>query len=191
MKDSKVQFLNQGSTRHQTMAKMISNMNDERQTILKALHHNNFLTQSLGRDTWRMLKKALSPAQLIEKVTREEKAEDCLTCNGQPLCRLFLAFAYLELGTPSKAKNLVEEAIAGFRIRDSHWNEAMCHWLFGTILLQQGDRDSAARSLYKALELSYQLVNELRVRGNFKRIKEYEGPMQQILRTLKSITTYP
>jgi hypothetical protein len=173
------------------MVKNIPNMNDERQTILAALHHNNFLTQSLGRDTWRMLKKTISPAQLIEKVTREEKAEDCLTCNGQPLCRLFLAFAYLELGTPSKAKNLVEEAIAGFRIRDSHWNEAMSHWLFGRILLQEGDRDSAARSLRKAFELLCQLVNELRVSGNYQRIKVYEGPMQQILGTLKSITTYP
>lgn len=173
------------------MVKNISNLNDERQTILKALQHNNFLTQSLGRDTLSMLKKTLSPAQLIEKVTREENAEDCLVCNGQPLCRLFLALAYLELGTPSKAKKLVEEAIAGFRIRDSHWNEAMCHWLFGRIFLQEGDRDSAARSLHKAFELLCQLVNELRVRGNYKQIKAHEGPMRQILRTLKSITTYP
>jgi hypothetical protein len=191
MKDSKDEFLNQGSMRHPPMIKNIFNMNDERQTILKALHHNNFLTQSLGRDTLRMLKKTLSPVQLIEKVTREENVEDCLSCNGQPLCRLFLAFAYLELGTPSKAKNLVEEAIAGFRIRDSHWNEAMGHWLFGRILLQEGDRDSAARSLHKAFELLCQLVNELRVSGDYKRIKVCEGPMQQILRTLKSITSYP
>jgi hypothetical protein len=167
------------------------NLNVERQTILKALHHNNFLTQSLGRDTLRMLKKLLSPVQLIEKVTREENVEDCLSCNGQSLCRLFLAFAYLELGIPSKSKNLVEEALAGFRTRDSHWNEAMSLWLFGTILLQEGDRDSAVRTLHKAFELLCQLVNELRVSGNYNRIKVYEGPMQQILRTLKSITTYP
>lgn len=173
------------------MVQNIPNLNDESKTILIALHHNNFLTQSLGRDTLRMLKKILSPAQLIEKVTREENAEDCLSCNGQPLCRMFLAFAYLELGTPSKAKNLVEEAIAGFRVRDSHWNEAMGHWLFGRILLREGDRDSAARSLHKAFELLCQLVNELRVGGNYKRIKDCEGPMQQILRTLESITTYP
>lgn len=173
------------------MIQNIPTINDERQTILKALHHNNFLTQSLGRDTLSMLKKMLSPVQLIEKVTREENEEDCLSCNGQPLCRLFLAFAYLELGTPSKAKNLVEEAIAGFRRQASQTNEAMCHWLFGGILLQEGDRASAARSLHKAFELLCQLVNELRVRGSYERIKEYEGYMQQILRTLKSITRYP
>ena len=166
-------------------------MKNERQTILEALHHDNFLTQSLGRDTLSMLKKTLSPVQLIEKVTREENAEDCLSCNGQPFCRLFLAFAYLELGAPSKAKILVEEATAGFRIRASQRNEAMCHWLFGRILLQDGDRDSAARSLHKAFELLCQLVTELRVRGNSKQIKAHEGPMRQILRTLKSITTYP
>jgi hypothetical protein len=173
------------------MVQNIPNINDERQTILKALHHENFLTQSLGRDTLRMLRKLLSPAQLIEKVTREEKVEDCLSCSGQPLCRLFLAFAHLELGITSKAKNLVEEAIAAFRTRDSRWNEAMSHWLFGTMLLQEGDRDSAARSLHKAFQLLCQLVNELRVSGNYKRIKDCEGPMQQILKTLKSITTYP
>jgi hypothetical protein len=89
----------------------------------------------------------------------------------------------LELGTPSKAKNLIEEAIAGFRIRASQRNEAMCHWLFGRILWQEGDRDSAARSLRKAFELLCQLVNELRVRGNYEGIKEYEGYMKQILRT--------
>jgi hypothetical protein len=166
-------------------------MNGERQTILEALHYNNILTQSLGRDTLRMLKKTLPPVQLIEKVTREENEEDCLTCNGQPLCRLFLAFAYLELGIPSKAKNLVEEAIAGFRRQASQRNEAMCHWLFGMILLQEWDRASAARSLQKAFELLCQLVNELRVRGKYEQIKEYQGYMEQILRTLKSITRYP
>ena len=85
------------------MVQNIPTINYERQTILKALHYDNFLTQSLGRDTLRMLKKTLSPVQLIEKVTREENEEDCLSCSGQPFCRLFLAFADLELGTPSKA----------------------------------------------------------------------------------------
>ena len=164
------------------MIQNVPNINDERQIILKALHHNNFLTQSLGRDTLRMLRKKLSPVQLIEKVTREENEEDCLSCNGQPFCRMFLAFAYLELGTPSKAKKLVEEATAGFRIRASQRNEAMCHWLFGKILLQEWDRASAARSLHKAFELLCQLVNELRVRGNYEGIKEYQGYMKQILR---------
>lgn len=163
-------------------------MTKARRRILEALQNKNLFTEALQLDVLSMLRKGLEPDQFIQKVNEESKWEDCLRCSGQPFCRLFMAVAYLEKGILFKAKSEVEEAIVGFRVRGSNWNQAMGYWMLGTILLEEGDYDSAGRSLQKALELLEPLLKEYRSSSNKSQARECQGHIQEIEKTIKSIS---
>jgi hypothetical protein len=136
-----------------------------------------------------MLRQTLTPERFIEKLTRESSSEDCLRCNGQPFCSLFLGVAYLELDVLTKARLQVEEALLGFGLRGMRWNQAMGHWLLGLILLQEGAVDPSLRSLQKALILLRELLEELRSESNYRQAGQCQEFIDAIGQTLAKISS--
>lgn len=163
-------------------------MRETRRRILEALHHRNLFTESLGRDALSVLGKNLAPDQFIQKVSEESRSEDCLRCNGQPYCSLFLAVAHLERGALLEARSQIEQAIAGFWMRGSQWNQAMCQWMLGTVLLEENNDEPAKRSLQKALEILHPLLREYRSESNYRQAGECTEHIQELEKMITGLS---
>lgn len=141
-------------------------------TTLQALDNKNQSAIAMEKKTLDMLaeQQELQPFidELIEEIKQTKDSQD----DRVPFYNFYLAVILLKHNNIEEAKDVLSDAMLGFRILGWTFNEAIGEWLFSTIHFENEDYERAQRACDSAITKLHSLIKQYGDESRYESAKE-------------------
>jgi tetratricopeptide (TPR) repeat protein len=149
-------------------------------TILKALANKNQSAIAMEKKTMEVMAQQQDLRFFIEDLRTEiQKTKDAHD-DRIPFYNFCLAVILLKQNDIEEAKDVLSEAVHGFRILGWTLNEAIGEWFFSTIHYENEDFDRAERACEKAIEMLESLIKQYDEESKYENAKEISAYLMQL-----------
>lgn len=158
-------------------------------TMLQALDNKNQSAITMEKKTLEMLaeQQELQPFidELIEEIKQTKDSHD----DRVPFYNFYLAVILLKHNNIEEAKDVLADAMLGFRITGWTFNEAIGEWLFSTIHFEDEDYERAQRACNSAITKLRSLIKQHKEESKYESAKEFSTYLLQLNIFQDTITT--
>ncbi len=149
-------------------------------TTLQALDNKNQSAITMEKKTLEMLAEQQELQPFIDELVEEIKQTKDSHDDRVPFYNFYLAVILLKHNNIEEAKDVLADAMLGFRIMGWTFNEAIGEWLFSTIHFEDEDYERAQRACNSAITKLRSLIKQHNDESKYESAKELSTYLLQL-----------
>jgi hypothetical protein len=149
-------------------------------TILENLTGTDPFDASVIEELIALVDNPQNPYKIIDNLKFRIQVTKDIRGDRELFYYLYLSVAYLIQQDFKLAKEAVEKAVMGFRIRGFYFNESMGEWLFGIIHFTNSDNKRAIQACNYAAKIMKQLITQCEDENAYKKAEMYKKYLKQM-----------